>query len=140
MRFNRSSAMLNFHVNRIRKNMLKKIDKPSIIEAAGNKTKIIEEYIGRVNSRTNELSIAKMKSPSGWIEPGQRPEFNEYTVVLKGMLKVTTKEETIDIYEGEALIIKAGEWVQYSTPDSEGAEYMAICLPAFSPEIVHRDE
>ena len=140
MRFNRSSAMLNFHVNRIRKNMLKKIDKPSIIEAAGNKPKIIEEYIGRVNSRTNELSIAKMKSPSGWIEPGQRPEFNEYTVVLKGMLKVTTKEETIDIYEGEALIIKAGEWVQYSTPDSEGAEYMAICLPAFSPEIVHRDE
>ena len=120
--------------------MLKKIDKPSIIEAAGNKPKIIEEYIGRVNSRTNELSIAKMKSPSGWIEPGQRPEFNEYTVVLKGMLKVTTKEETIDIYEGEALIIKAGEWVQYSTPDSEGAEYMAICLPAFSPEIVHRDE
>ena len=120
--------------------MLKKIDKPSIIEAAGNKPKIIEEYIGRVNSRTDELSIARMKSPSGWIEPGQKPEFNEYTVVLKGMLRVMTKEETIDIYEGEAVIVPAGEWVQYSTPSSEGAEYIAVCLPAFSPEIVHRDE
>ncbi|MDH3356621.1 MAG: cupin domain-containing protein [Desulfobacteraceae bacterium] len=120
--------------------MLKKIDKPSTIEAAGNKPKIIEEYIGRVNSRTDELSIARMKSPSGWIEPGQKPEFNEYTVVLKGMLRVMTKEETIDIYEGEAVIVPAGEWVQYSTPSSEGAEYIAVCLPAFSPEIVHRDE
>ena len=120
--------------------MLKKIDKHSTIEAAGNKPKIIEEYIGRVNSRTDELSIARMKSPSGWIEPGQKPEFNEYTVVLKGMLRVMTKEETIDIYEGEAVIVPAGEWVQYSTPSSEGAEYIAVCLPAFSPEIVHRDE
>jgi mannose-6-phosphate isomerase-like protein (cupin superfamily) len=120
--------------------MLKKIDKPSTIKAAGNKPKIIEEYIGRVNSRTDELSIARMKSPSGWIEPGQKPEFNEYTVVLKGMLRVMTKEETIDIYEGEAVIVPAGEWVQYSTPSSEGAEYIAVCLPAFSPEIVHRDE
>lgn len=120
--------------------MLKKIDKPSTIEAAGNKPKIIEEYIGRVNSRTDELSIARMKSPSGWIEPGQKPEFNEYTVVLKGMLRVMTKEETIDIYEGEAVIVPAGECVQYSTPSSEGAEYIAVCLPAFSPEIVHRDE
>lgn len=120
--------------------MLKKIDKPSTIEAAGNKPKIIEEYIGRVNSRTDELSIARMKSPSGWIEPGQKPDFNEYTVVLKGMLRVMTKEETKDIYQGEAVIVPAGEWVQYSTPSSEGAEYIAVCLPAFSPEIVHRDE
>ena len=120
--------------------MLKKIDKPSTIEAAGNKPKIIEEYIGRVNSRTDELSIARMKSPSGWIEPGQKPEFNEYTVFLKGILRVMTNEDTIDIYEGEAVIVPAGEWVQYSTPSSEGAEYIAVCLPAFSPEIVHRDE
>jgi mannose-6-phosphate isomerase-like protein (cupin superfamily) len=134
------SFSLYLHANRTRKNMLKKIDKPSVIEAAGNKPKIIEEYIGRVNSRTDELSIARMKSPSGWIEPGQKPEFNEYTVVLKGMLRVMTKEETIDIYEGEAVIIPAGEWVRYSTPSSEGAEYIAVCLPAFSPEIVHRDE
>ncbi|MFC1812995.1 cupin domain-containing protein [Thermodesulfobacteriota bacterium] len=120
--------------------MLKKIDKPSIIEAAGNKPKIIEEYIGRVNSRTDELSIARMRSPSGWIEPGQKPEFNEYTVVLKGMLRVMTQKKTIDIYEGEAVIVHAGEWVRYSTPSSEGAEYIAVCLPAFSPEIVRRDE
>ena len=120
--------------------MLKKIDKPSIIEAAGNKPKMIQEYIGRVNSQTEELSIARMKSPYMWIEPGQKPEFNEYTVVLKGMLRVMTKEETIDIYEGEAVIIPAGEWVQYSTPSSGGAEYIAVCLPAFSPEIVHRDK
>lgn len=120
--------------------MLKKIDKPSVIETAGNKPKIIEEYIGRVNSQTDELSIARMRSPSGWIEPGQKPEFNEYTVVLKGMLRVMTKEKTIDIYEGEAVIVHAGEWVRYSTPSSEGAEYIAVCLPAFSPEIVHRDE
>ncbi len=120
--------------------MLQKIDRPSIIEAAGNKPKIIEEYIGRVNSGTNELSIARMKSPCGWTEPGQKPEFNEYTVVLKGMLRVATKEETTDIQAGEAVIIPAGDWVQYSTPGSEGAEYVAVCLPAFSPDIVHRDE
>lgn len=120
--------------------MIKKIEKPAVIEAAGNKPKIIEEFIGRVNSETNELSIARMKSPAGWIEPGQRPEFNEYTVVLHGMIRVTTKEKTIDINKGEAVIIPAGEWVQYSTPGSEGAEYIAVCLPAFSPEIVHRDE
>jgi mannose-6-phosphate isomerase-like protein (cupin superfamily) len=117
-----------------------KIEKPAIIKAAGNKPKIIEEFIGRVNSKTDDLSIAKMKSPSGWIEPGQKPEFNEYTIVLKGVLRVSTKETTTDIYEGESVIVHSGEWVQYSTPGSEGAEYIAVCLPAFSPEIVHRDE
>ena len=117
-----------------------KIEKPTIIEAAGNKPKIIEEFIGRVNSETGDLSIARMKSPAGWIEPGQKPEFDEYSVVLKGMLRVTTKEGAEDIHAGEAVIVPSGEWVQYSTPGSEGAEYIAVCLPAFSPEIVHRDQ
>lgn len=117
-----------------------KIEKPSIIQAAGNKPKIIEEFIGRVNSETEELSIARMRSPAGWIEPGQEPEFNEYTVVLKGMLRITTKDGTVDIHEGESVIIHSGKWVQYSTPGPEGAEYIAVCLPAFSPDIVHRDE
>lgn len=117
-----------------------KIEKPTIIEAAGNKPKIIEEFIGRVNSETGDLSIARMKSPAGWIEPGQKPEFDEYTIVLKGMLRVTTKEGAEDIHAGEAVIVPSGEWVQYSTPGSEGAEYIAVCLPAFSPEIVHRDQ
>ena len=117
-----------------------KIEKTSIIQAAGNKPKIIEEFIGRVNSGTEELSIARMRSPAGWVEPGQEPEFNEYTIVLKGMLRVATKNNTIDIFEGESVIVNSGEWVQYSTPGSEGAEYIAICLPAFSPDIVHRDE
>ena len=119
--------------------MAKKIEKPAIIEAAGNKPKIIEEFIGRVNSQTEELSIAKMKSPTGWIEPGQKPEFNEYTVVLKGMLRVEVGNEKLDIHAGQAVIIPAGEWVRYSTPGDDGAEYIAVCLPAFSPEIVHRD-
>lgn len=116
------------------------IEKPSIIQAAGNKPKIIEEFIGRVNSATEELSIARMRSPSGWIEPGQKPEFNEYTIVLKGMLRITTKDSTTDIHAGESVIVHSGEWVQYSTPGSEGAEYIAVCLPAFSPDMVHRDE
>ncbi len=120
--------------------MLKKIDKPAIIEAAGNKPKIIEEFIGRVNSQTDELSIAKMKSPAGWIEPGQRPEFNEYTIVLKGTLRVEAGREKLDIHAGEAVTVPAGEWVRYSTPGDEGAEYIAVCLPAFSPETVHRDD
>ena len=117
-----------------------KIETPTIIEAAGNKPKIIEEFIGRVNSGTDDLSIAKMQSPAGWIEPGQKPEFDEYTVVLKGLLRVTTKEGAEDIHAGEAVIVPAGEWVQYSTPGSDGAEYIAVCRPAFSPETVHRDE
>ncbi len=117
-----------------------KIEKPSKIQAAGNKPKIIEEFIGRVNSGTEELSIARMRSPAGWIEPGQKPEFDEYTIVLKGMLRITTKDRSADVNEGESVIVHSGEWVQYSTPGSEGAEYLAVCLPAFSPDIVHRDE
>lgn len=117
-----------------------KIAKPSIIQAVGNKPKIIEEFIGRVNSKTEALSIARMKSPAGWIEPGQQPEFNEYTIVLKGVLRIKTKDSTADVCEGESVIVHSGEWVQYSTPASEGAEYIAVCLPAFSPDIVHRDE
>ncbi len=120
--------------------MAKKIDKPAIIEAAGNKPKIIEEFIGRVNSQTEELSIARMKSPAGWIEPGQKPEFSEYTVVFKGMLRVEIGKEILEIHAGQAVIIPAGEWVRYSTPGDNGAEYIAVCLPAFSPETVHRDD
>lgn len=116
------------------------INSPSVIKAAGNKPKIIEEYIGRVNSRSDNVSIARMKSPQGWIEPGQTPEFDEYTVILKGMLRVKTKNDTLDIKEGEAVITHKGEWVQYSSPGSEGAEYIAVCIPAFSPDTVHRDE
>jgi len=116
-----------------------KVEKPITIKSAGNKPKEIKEYIGRINSNTDEVSIARMKSPGGWIEPGQTPEFNEYTIVLKGMLRVKTKNEIIDINEGEAIITQVGEWVQYSTPTSEGAEYIAVCCPGFSPEAVHRD-
>jgi mannose-6-phosphate isomerase-like protein (cupin superfamily) len=112
---------------------------PTIIKAAGNKPKIIEEFVGRVNSKTAALSIARMKSPSGWIEPGQTPGFDEYTVVLKGMLQVKTKHGSYDVKAGEAIITSKGEWEQYSTPGTEGAEYIAVCLPAFSPESVHRD-
>lgn len=116
------------------------IVKPAIVQAAGNKPKIIEEYIGRVNSKTESVSIARMKSPSGWVEPGQTPEFDEYTVVLRGTLRVTTHDGTLDVSAGQAVITPAGEWVQYSTPGSEGAEYIAVCLPAFSMESVHRDQ
>ncbi len=116
-----------------------KIEGPTIIKASGTKPKLIEEFIGRVNSKTDEISIARMKSPDGWIEPGQTPEFNEYTIVLKGLLRVRTHDDIIDINEGEAFIAQAGEWVQYSTPNPEGAEYIAICCPGFSPTLVHRD-
>lgn len=116
-----------------------KIAKPSVVQAAGNKPKKIEEYIGRVNSGTDALSIARMQSPGGWVEPGQQPAFDEYTVVLKGLLRVTTKNETGDIHAGEAVIVEAGEWVQYSTPGPEGAEYIAVCSPAFSPDTVNRE-
>jgi len=116
-----------------------KIENASIIEASGNKVKIIEEFIGRVNSDTKDISIARMTSPSGWIEPGQKPGFNEYTVVLKGTLRITTPDTVIDISAGQAVMVTAGEWVQYSTPESDGAEYIAVCLPAFSPETVNRE-
>ena len=117
-----------------------KIKQPTIIESAGNKPKIIKEFIGRVNSKDSDLSIARMKSPSGWEEPGQTPAFDEYTIVLSGMLRVESKTGTLDINAGEAVIVKANEWVRYSTPNKEGAEYIAVCLPAFSPDTVHRDE
>ena len=116
------------------------IQKPSVIAAAGNKPKIIEEFIGRVNSRTEALSVARMQSPSGWVEPGQAPEFDEYTVVLRGSLRVTTRGGVLDVHAGQAVIAHAGEWVQYSTPGPDGAEYIAVCLPAFSMDTVHRDE
>jgi len=116
------------------------IEKPSIISSAGNKPKVIEEYVGRVNSKTEALSIARMKSPSGWIEPGQRPEFDEYTVVLRGMVEVKTEKETLQVKAGSAVIVHKGEWIQYSSPSPEGAEYIAVCCPAFSVETVHRDE
>ncbi len=120
----------------------------SIIKAAGNPSgpdldgnpKIIEELIGKVNSNTEVVSIAKMKSPGGWIELGQTPEFDEYTIVLNGTLQVETKEGTVDIRAGEAVIANKGEWIRYSSPLPGGAEYIAVCLPAFSPEIVHRDK
>ena len=115
------------------------IKKPTQIKAEGNKTKIIEEYIGRINSKTEDLSVAHMKSPSGWIEPGQQPEFNEYAIVLHGMLRVKYKDGIMDVHEGEAVIVHSGEWVQYSTPSPEGAEYIAICLPAFSVDTVNKD-
>lgn len=115
------------------------IKNPTQIKACGNVPKIIKEYVGRVNSKTNEVSIAHMQSPSGWKEPGQTPQFNEYTIVLKGTLHVKSKEEEFDVTEGKAIIANAGEWVQYSSPEENGAEYIAICLPAFSPDTVNRD-
>jgi mannose-6-phosphate isomerase-like protein (cupin superfamily) len=115
------------------------IQEPTSIQAVGQPPKLIEEFIGRVNSGTTAVSIARMKSPSGWSEPGQTPEFDEYTVVLRGSLHVKLKGQVFDVGAGQAIIVKAGEWAQYSSPSPEGAEYIAVCLPAFSPEIVHRE-
>ena len=116
------------------------IPTPTVITAAGNKPKLIREYIGRVNSQTADVSVAHMQSPAGWVEPGQTPEFTEYTVVLRGMLRVEHNAGTLDVRTGQAIITHPGEWVRYSTPEAEGAEYIAVCLPAFSPATVHRDE
>jgi mannose-6-phosphate isomerase-like protein (cupin superfamily) len=116
------------------------IASPKIIPAAGNKPKIIREYIGRANTQTAAISVAHMTSPEGWQEPGQRPQFDEYTIVLKGMMQVDYKGGMLQVTAGQAVLAKAGEWVRYSTPAAEGADYIAICLPAFSPETVHRDE
>jgi mannose-6-phosphate isomerase-like protein (cupin superfamily) len=115
------------------------VRQPTIIEAVGNLPKVIEEFVGRVNSRTEGVSIARMRSPAGWSEPGQTPEFDEYSVVLRGSLRVTTRDGFVDVPAGQAVIAPRGEWVQYSTPGSEGAEYIAVCVPAFSPQAVHRD-
>jgi len=113
---------------------------PTIIAAAGTKPKKIEEYAGRVNSGHASVSVARMTSPSGWQEPGQRPEFEEITVVLRGMLRVEHERGALDVQAGQAVVTAAGEWVRYSTPGADGAEYVAVCLPAFSATTVHRDE
>lgn len=119
--------------------MPRKISSPTVIEAAGTRTKIIEEYFGQVNTGTKNVSIAHMKSPQGWLEPGQKPEFDEYTIVLKGCLTIRTDSEVLTVNAGEAILVEAGEWIQYSTPTEGGAEYIAVCLPAFSPDTVNRD-
>ncbi len=116
------------------------IASPTRITAAGNKPKLIDEYIGRVNSKTNRISVAHMRSPAGWQEPGQTPEFDEYTVVLKGALRVEHSQGHLDVAAGQAVITHGGEWIRYSTPHPEGAEYIAICFPAFSMDTVHRDQ
>jgi len=116
------------------------IQKPTIIQPAGNKPKRIAEYIGRVNSATDSVSVAHMISPGGWLEPGQTPEFDEYTLVLRGTLRVETHSGVLEVSAGQAIIAHKGEWVRYSTPSPEGAEYIAVCLPAFAPATVHRDE
>lgn len=115
------------------------IQSPSIIESAGNKPKIIRELVGRVNTKTDKTSVARMSSPEGWIEPGQTPEFDEYTLVLSGSLKVETRDRVHVVKEGQAIIAPKGQWVRYSTPNGP-CEYVAVCVPAFSPDTVHRDE
>ncbi len=112
---------------------------PTRITAAGNKPKLIDEYVGRVNTKSTTTSVAHMRSPGGWLEPGQRPEFEEVTVVLKGCLRVEHEKGHLDVRAGQAVITRPGEWVRYSTPEADGAEYIAVCLPAFSPDTVHRD-
>lgn len=119
--------------------MAKFIEQPTRIEAAGSKPKLIDEFFGQVNSGTTGISIARMHSPSGWVEPGQTPEFDEYTVVLHGMLKVETKDGTVEVNAGQGILTSKGEWIRYSTPGPDGAEYIAVCLPAFSPDTVNRD-
>ena len=109
------------------------------IQSAGNKPKLIDEYIGLVNSKTSAASVAHMRSPAGWLEPGQTPAFDEFTIVLKGTLRVEHKSGAIEVSEGQAVIAHAGEWIRYSTPHEGGAEYIAVCLPAFSMDTVHRD-
>ena len=115
------------------------IEKPTRIAAAGNQPKLIDEYVGRVNSRTEALSIAHMRSPGGWQEPRQKPEFDEFTLVLRGMLRVEHEHGSIDVRAGQAVIAARGERIRYATPEADGAEYIAVCLPAFSPDTVHRD-
>jgi ethanolamine utilization protein EutQ (cupin superfamily) len=116
------------------------VPSPTVIPAAGTGLKVIREYIGRVNSKTSAVSVAHMQSPAGWVEPGQTPDFDEYTIVLHGMLQVTHRDGNLKVHAGEAVITRRGEWVQYSTPTEKGAEYIAVCLPAFSPDTVHRDD
>ncbi len=116
------------------------IPAPTVINAAGNKPKTIQEFAGRVNSGHAGVSVARMVSPEGWVEPGQRPEFEEITLVLKGMLRVDHDGGALDVRAGQAVVARPGEWIRYSSPEAGGAEYIAVCLPAFSPETVHRDQ
>jgi len=116
------------------------IEKPTQILAAGNKPKIIREFVGHATTRTGDVSIAHMQSPAGWVEPGQTPEFDEYTLVLKGTLRVAYSGGFLDVRPGQAVMTRQGEWIQYSSPFNDGAEYIAVCLPAFSPDTVHRDD
>ncbi|NBC86776.1 MAG: cupin domain-containing protein [Bacteroidetes bacterium] len=120
--------------------MPKLIESPSVVESAGTKPKRIEEYVGRVNTGHEAVSVARMTSPAGWEEPGQRPEFDEITLVLRGRVHVEHEDGEIEVGPGQAMLTRAGEWIRYSTPGDEGAEYVAICLPAFSPDTVHRDD
>jgi mannose-6-phosphate isomerase-like protein (cupin superfamily) len=115
------------------------IDRPAVIAASGNKPKRIEEYAGRVNSGHDAVSVARMVSPAGWVEPGQRPEFEEITVVLRGLLRVEHEAGALDVRAGQAVVTRPGEWIRYSSPEPDGAEYVAVCVPAFSPATVHRD-
>ena len=115
------------------------IERPKVITAAGNVPKRIEEFVGRVGTGDEAVSVARMRSPAGWEEPGQTPEFDEFTVVLRGLLRVEHESGTLDVRAGQAVVARAGEWVRYSTPEADGAEYVSVCLPAFSPETVHRD-
>jgi len=127
-------------LTRVQRPMPTLIPQPTRIQSAGNKPKLIDEYIGRVNSQTSSASVAHMRSPAGWLEPGQTPAFDEFTIVLKGTLRVEHKEGSIEVAAGQAVIAHAGEWIRYSTPREGGAEYIAVCLPAFSMETVHRDK
>jgi mannose-6-phosphate isomerase-like protein (cupin superfamily) len=119
--------------------MAKIIEKPTEIKAHGNKLKIIQEFIGKINTDNKKISIARMNSPQGWSEPGQTPQFDEYTIVLKGTLCINTKEKIFNVEAGQAFFAAKGQWVQYSTPHPGGSQYIAVCVPAFSPELVHRD-
>ena len=116
------------------------IESPRRVEAAGTEPKLIDEYAGRVNTADERVSVAHMRSPSGWVEPGQRPDFDEYTVVLAGTLHIEHEDGALDVSAGQAVLVRGGEWVRYSTPGDDGAEYIAVCLPAFSPDTVHRDD
>ena len=116
------------------------IDTPSRVEAAGTKPKLIDEFVGRVNTGEERVSVARMNSPEGWVEPGQRPDFDEWTLVLDGTLTVEHEAGSVDVRAGQAILVRGGEWVRYSTPYAGGAEYVAVCLPAFSPDTVHRDD
>ena len=116
------------------------IEGPTTIEAAGSKPKLIHEFVGRVNTDEERVSVARMRSPEGWLEPGQRPEFDEWTLVLAGCLRVEHEGGELDVRAGQAVLVRGGEWVRYSSPEPDGAEYVAVCLPAFAPDTVHRDE